>query len=173
MSGRLRRGLSRTLVDGGLAGLAGGVAMIAVSRLVPRQVRTPAPLGRLVPVDDGGPRDPAEVAAERIGDRLGLDPGEQVDRLLGGLLRVLLGVACGAGYGLAVEYLPGVRPGTGATIGALLWLGVDEAVAPLVGLSQRLRPQSSAERLYAVAPDIAYGVVTDVCLELLRRRRRP
>lgn len=163
--------LSRALVEGGLAGLAGGVAMTAVSQAVPH-TRARVPLGRLVPVDAEGWRpDAAEAAVQRIAHRLGLEPGQPADRLLGGVLRVLVGVACGVGYGLAVEYLPFVRPGPGAALCALLWLGVDEAVAPLLGLSHRPRQQSTAERVYVLAPDVAYGVVTDVCLDLLRRRR--
>lgn len=168
----MRGRLSRALVEGALAGTAGGVAMTAVSQVVPRHARTRVPLGRLVPVDGwDGHADPAEAAVDRIGHRLGLEPGEAADRLLGGMLRVLVGVACGVGYGLAVEYLPLVRPGTGAILGVLLWLSVDDAVAPLLGLAPRPRRQSTADRVYALAPDVAYGVVTDVCLDLLRRRR--
>lgn len=160
------------MAEGGLAGLAGGVAMTAVSGLVPRHARARVPLGRLVPVaEDGGFPDPAEAAVDRLGTRLGLEPGAPAERLLGGVLRVIVGVACGAGYGLAVEYLPVVRPGTGAALGALLWLSVDEALAPLLGLTRRPRRHSVSERVYAVAPDVAYGVVTDFCLDLLRRRR--
>lgn len=156
MRGRIRR----ALLEGALAGLAGAVAMVVVSDVVPRRIerRPGVRLGYLVEPAEDRPR---QRAATRIADPRG-----------GVALRLVLGVACGAGYGLTVEYVPLARPGTGAVLGAVVWLAVDAWVAPLLGWPPwRPGTASAAERMIAVAPEVAYGVTTDVCLELLRRRR--
>lgn len=153
----MRGRMTRALLEGALAGLAGAVAMTAVGvGVIERAARQPrVRLGHLV-----------ELAADR--------PGPHGIRVLGtpsGLaLRVGLGVACGIGYGVALEYAPQAR-GTGVVLTTAVWLAVDEWLTPLLGRSGRGGQASSADRVLAVAPQLAYALACDVCLALLRRAR--
>jgi len=59
-------------------------------------------------------------------------------------------------------------PGTGVALGILLWLSVDEAALPALGLSGKASEYPRETHLRGLAAHVVFGVVLDRALALLR-----
>lgn len=78
------------------------------------------------------------------------------------------GVGTGAFYGAAAELAPVLTAGAGVPFGAAVWLGADEGILPLLGLSKSPAEYPPSVHAYSLASHFVYGLTT----ELVRRAVR-
>ena len=65
-------------------------------------------------------------------------------------------------YGAAAEVFPEVTAGAGLPYGAVVWLGADEGVVPLLGLSKAPNEYPVSTHAYALASHLVYGLTTEI-----------
>jgi hypothetical protein len=81
------------------------------------------------------------------------------------------GVTTGALYGVLAEALPNVvTAGAGAPFGAAVWLGADEGLVPLLGLSKSPAEYPPSTHAYALASHLVYGLTTEAVRRAVRDR---
>lgn len=78
------------------------------------------------------------------------------------------GVGTGAMYGAAAELAPVLTSGAGLPFGTAVWLGADEGLVPLLGLSKSPTEYPLSTHAYSLASHFVYGLTT----ELVRRAVR-
>lgn len=121
----------------------------------------------------GGDEDqePATVkAAEMISENVfGHQLSKNEKGIAGNAVHYATGGASGAVYGVAAELVPQVTVGAGMPFGTAVWLVVDEAAVPLLGLSKGPAEYPVSTHAYALASHLVYGFTTDIVRRTLRR----
>jgi putative membrane protein len=136
----------------------------------------PSEAGESSSADNGeqppsGDAEPATVkAAERISEKIfGHQLAKDEKKLAGDAVHYATGTASGAVYGVAAELAPEVTVGAGLPFGTAVWLVVDEAAVPLLGLAKGPTEYPLAMHVYALASHFIYGISTEVVRSALRR----
>jgi len=80
----------------------------------------------------------------------------------GTALHYAYGISMGAVYGAAAEIFPAVTSGAGMAYGALIWIGADEGVVPLLGLSKSAKEYPPSILASAFAAHLVYGLTTEL-----------
>jgi hypothetical protein len=108
----------------------------------------------------------AEFVSEKIfGHRLAKDE----KKIAGDAVHYATGAASGAVYGVAAELAPEVTAGAGLPFGTAVWLVVDEAAVPLLGLAKGPTEYPLSTHVYALASHFVYGISTEVVRSALRK----
>ena len=114
--------------------------------------------------------EPATVkAAEKVSQALfdhSLQDGEK--GWAGNAVHYTTGGTSGAVYGLVAEFAPAVTVGAGVPFGTAVWLGIDEAAVPLLGLAKGPTEYPVSTHAYALASHFVYGLTTEVVRRALR-----
>lgn len=124
--------------------------------------------------EDGGggeeSEEPATVkAAEAISENVfGHELTKSEKKIAGPLMHYGFGSTVGALYGGVVEAWPGATVGAGTLFGSAVWLGVDEAAVPALGLSDPPTEHPPSTHIYALVSHIVYGATTEAVRALLR-----
>jgi len=119
---------------------------------------------------ENGNEEPATVkAAEKVSETL-FDHSLQDDEKgwAGNAVHYTTGGTSGAVYGLVAEFAPAVTVGAGVPFGTAVWLGIDEAAVPLLGLAKGPTEYPVSTHAYALASHFVYGVTTEVVRRALR-----
>ena len=115
--------------------------------------------------------EPATVkAAEFVSEKIfghQLAKGEK--KIAGDAVHYATGAASGAVYGVAAELVPEVAIAAGLPFGTAVWLVVDEAAVPLLGLAKGPTEYPLSTHLYALASHFVYGISTEVVRSALRK----
>ena len=157
--------LTRTLVAGGIGGLAGACAMSGFARLSGTLASRTGHLS-----ERGATRIPyseqewdattriAQAAARRLLNRR-LNGKEE--RIGAAMVHYAVGAASGAAYAVLARRFPQVGKCSGAIFGAAMWLLSDELLMPATGTTRKLRNYSVLAQANALGEHIVYGVTTD------------
>lgn len=78
-------------------------------------------------------------------------------------------VSMGTLYGAAAEIFPLITVGGGSAFGAAVWLGADEGVVPLLGLSKDSSEYPFSIHASAFASHIVYGLTTEGIRRIVRK----
>lgn len=87
----------------------------------------------------------------------------------GNAVHYATGAVTGAIYGIAAELMPVAAAGAGLPFGAMVWLIVDEAAVPALGLSKSPREYPLSTHASALASHFVYGLTTDIVRRAVRR----
>jgi putative membrane protein len=79
------------------------------------------------------------------------------------------GASMGAVYGAAADVVPAVTAGAGVPYGALIWLGADEGVVPLIGLSKTPEKYPASVHASALAAHLVYGLSLEITRKAVRK----
>lgn len=123
---------------------------------------------------DRGIGDPEDDAPERLANAISVAALDQEltepEKNLGGtLLHYGFGASMGALYGIAADISPVATIGAGLPYGALVWLGADEGVVPLVGLSKTPEKYPASIHISALASHLVYGLTTEIVRKAVRK----
>lgn len=121
-------------------------------------------------LEERGIEDPEDDSAERLAQTVsvGLFDHELSDAekdAAGTAFHYAYGISMGAVYGLAAEAVPEITTGAGMPYGAAIWIGADEIVVPMLGLSKSAREYPLSVLASALAAHLVYGLT----LESVRR----
>jgi hypothetical protein len=124
-------------------------------------------------LDEFGLDDPKDDSAERLANAasvgiLGHKPTEGEKRSAGTALHYGYGISMGAVYGAAAEMVPNITTGAGMPYGAAIWLGADEGVVPLLGLSKSPSEYPLSVHAVSLASHLVYGLTADVVRQGVR-----
>lgn len=113
--------------------------------------------------------DSAERLANVISLKiLGHKPTEHEKDLGGTALHYAYGISMGALYGAAAEYSDKVTIGEGIPYGFLIWLGADEGIVPLLGLSKDSSDYPFSVHAGAFSAHLVYGFTTEIVRKAVR-----
>jgi len=120
-----------------------------------------------------GKDDPDDDAAERLANAISValsdrELSEHEKKIWGTAFHYGYGISMGAVYGAAVEVLPKSALGTGLPYGTLIWLGADEGVVPLLGLSKKPSEYPLSIHAYALASHLVYGLALEGTRRVVR-----
>jgi putative membrane protein len=148
----------RGAVVGAIAGLAAAAAMNVFQSVAQR----------LAPGAQGS-GDSADVrAADRLVRAAGGAPLDEATRpVAGAAMHYALGLALGAGYGVAAEYRPAVTAGNGAAFGSVAALVLDEAVVPATGLASPPGEVPAPAHLFGLSSHLVFGATTEMVRSFL------
>lgn len=123
---------------------------------------------------EAGKDDPDDDSAERLANAVsvGLTGRELTDseKDLGGIaFHYAFGASMGAVYGIASEVSPAVTVGAGIPYGALIWVGADEGVVPLIGLSKTPEKYPPSVHASALAAHLVYGLTLEATRKAVRK----
>lgn len=79
------------------------------------------------------------------------------------------GISMGAIYGAAAEISDKVTVGAGLPYGALIWLGADEGVVPLLGLSKHSGEYPLSVHAASLAAHLVYGLTNEITRSAVRK----
>jgi putative membrane protein len=115
-------------------------------------------------IEKSSEQEPATVkAAELVSDKLfGHHLRDDEKGWAGNAVHYMTGGTSGAVYGEAAELAPDVTAGAGLAFGTAVWLVVDEAAVPLLGLSKGPTEYPVSTHVYALASHFVYGLTTEV-----------
>lgn len=121
-----------------------------------------------------GKDDPDDDSAERLANAVsvGLTGREltKEEKDLGGTaFHYAFGASMGAVYGAAADVVPAVTVGAGVPFGALVWLGADEGVVPLIGLSKTPEKYPASIHASALAAHLVYGLSLEITRKAVRK----
>jgi hypothetical protein len=116
--------------------------------------------------DDDAPERLASVIAKGVFDQ---ELTEHEKNAAGTVLHYAYGTSMAAVYGAAAEIVPKVTTGAGLPYGALIWLGADEGVVPLLGLSKAPMEYPLSIHAYALASHLVYGLTTEAVRRTVRK----
>ncbi|MGC1371801.1 MAG: DUF1440 domain-containing protein [Candidatus Sulfotelmatobacter sp.] len=167
-----RGSLAKTLVAGGIAGLAGACAMSGFARLsdtLAQRIslgskRKATRLPYSEQEWDATTRI-AQAAARRLLNRR-LNAKEE--RIGAAMVHYAVGATSGAAYVVLAKRFPQVGKYSGAIFGAAMWLLSDELLMPSTGTTRKLRNYSALAQANALGEHIVYAVTTDTLLRLDR-----
>ena len=162
------------LTDAALGALAGAAATALMSPLTTYLSKhEPEPARRKeqeVTRRLGAP--PTVKAAEKLAGAVGASIPADRRSLAGEVMHYGFGTFWGAVLGAFASRWRPLPPGAGVALGILLWLSVDEAALPALGLSGKPNEYPRETHVRGLAGHIAYGVVLDRTLALLRSTLR-
>lgn len=118
--------------------------------------------------------DSDDDSAERLSNAfaVGLTGHELTERekdIAGTAFHYAFGGSMGAVYGIAADTVPAITTGAGAPYGALIWLGADEGVVPLMGLSKTADEYPVSIHASALAAHLVYGLTLEATRKAVRR----
>jgi len=124
-------------------------------------------------LENRGEEDSDDDAAERLANTIavglfdrGLTKSEK--DTAGTAFHYAYGISMGAAYGAAAEILPETTTGAGIPFGALIWIGADEVVVPLLGLSKPSNEYPLSVHASALASHLVYGLTTEAVRRMIR-----
>ncbi|HZW88321.1 MAG TPA: DUF1440 domain-containing protein [Myxococcaceae bacterium] len=158
------------LTDAALGAIAGVAATAAMGPLTTYLSKTqPEPAARQekeVNKKLGAP--PTVKVAEKAAAAVGTSVPPHRRSLAGNVVHDGLGTFWGAALGaLSARWRP-LPPGAGVALGILLWMSMDEAPLPALGLSAKPHESPRETRARGLAAHVVYGVVLDRSLAVLR-----
>lgn len=169
------------LVAGALAGAAGGALGSALMNLFQARPhgaqghQTGQPqhgVGRLLA--ESGRSHAGDDATERTAAALSPRPlSEREKHERGRLAHYAFGIGSATVYGALVELWPQAKVGYGLPFGTVVWLGADEGVVPLLGLSRRPSEFSAGDHARSLLLHFLYGLVTEATRRALTGEREP
>ena len=113
--------------------------------------------------------DPTIITAEKISETLAdIKLNKQQKKKGGTVVHYAFGAVMGAGYGAAAEVAPPVKSLAGLPYGAALFVGADEIVLPVLGLSKKPTEYPLSKHLSGLGQHLVYGAT----VELVRRGMR-
>jgi putative membrane protein len=120
-----------------------------------------------------GIEEPEDDAPERLAKYIALEStGHQLtksEKEAGGtVLHYAFGVSTGALYGIAAEIIPEVTIGAGLPFGTAVWVGADEIVTPLLGLSKSGTEYPASIHAYALSSHLVYGLTAEIMRRTIR-----
>ena len=166
-----RRHVAVEVMLGGLAGAAGVWAMDKVGWYLYNKEEPRALARELRARVDG--KDVAHVLVQKTARMTGMARKVEQPSATGIGVHYALGILPGAVHGVVRRRLPVVRAGSGALYGLGLFVVLDEATAPLLGLASgphRYPWQSHARGLVS---HVVLGMGTETVLRLFDRARKP
>ena len=162
-----RPSLLRGFVTGMLGGVVGSWFMtefhVALYGGGVTHVREPQS-HRPIDGDDDATTKAADVLTRAATGQYLARRGKQVG---GPLVHYMFGAVMGAAYGVASEFAPRVRAGSGAAFGAVVWLGADELLMPVLNLARGPRTYPPSIHLEMLAAHLVYGAATDRVMSAL------
>lgn len=125
-------------------------------------------------LEEQGTEDAEDDAAERLAQTIsvGLFDHELNDRekdLGGTALHYAYGISMGAVYGAAAEVSSMTTIGAGMPYGFLIWVGADEGVVPLLGLSKSSDEYPFSVHAGAFSSHLVYGLTTEIVRNAVRK----
>lgn len=113
-----------------------------------------------------GVEDPRDDSAERLANAVSVGAfdhnlSEKEKNAAGTALHYGYGVSMGAFYGAAAEMVPAVTTGLGVPYGVAIWLGADEGIVPLLGLSKSASEYPFPVLAAAFASHLVYGLTLE------------
>ncbi|MDQ3749002.1 MAG: DUF1440 domain-containing protein [Acidobacteriota bacterium] len=120
-----------------------------------------------------GKDEPEDDAAGRLANAISIGvSGRELtkkEKEVGGTaLHYAYGISMGAAYGAAAEFSSEVTVGAGIPFGTLIWIGADEGVVPLLGLSKSPTEYPLSVHAYALASHLVYGLTTEAVRRTVR-----
>ena len=158
--------LVRGLLTGAVAGLAGSLMMAAVQEVIARDSDSSSSVTDITHAPLPDQENTTETAARRVMSRFGHPLSRSEKQYAGRALHYGFGLVMGALYGVASEYLPVVGIGGGTVFGAVLFLGTDELILPVLRLAMQPTQTPPVEHLLHLASHVVYGST----LELTRNQ---
>lgn len=165
---RGRASLAKTLVAGGIAGLAGACAMSGFARvsdtLAQRTDLRSKHEATRIPYSEqewDATTRIAQAGARRIINRR-LNGKEE--RIGAAMVHYAVGAASGAAYAVLAKRFPQVGKYSGAAFGAAMWVLTDELLMPATGTTRKLRDYSMLAQANALGEHIIYAVTTNTLL---------
>jgi len=127
--------------------------------------------GRML--ENHGAEDADDDSAERLAQTIsvgvfGRKLTESEKDTAGTALHYSYGISMGAVYGVAAEFLPAATKGAGIPFGALIWVGADEVVVPLLGLSKSADEYPPSILASALAAHLVYGLTAEMVRRAVR-----
>ena len=114
--------------------------------------------------------DSAERLANVISEKLFDHKATKREKDLGGTaLHYAYGISMGAVYGAAAEIFPPATVGAGLPYGAVIWLGADEGIVPLLGLSKSTGEYPLSINISTLASHLVYGLTVEIARGAVRR----
>ena len=111
-----------------------------------------------------------EKAASAVSEGLFGHKLTKAEKKVGGTaVHYAVGGLTGALYGAAAELAPSVGRGVGVPYGTAVWLVVDEAAVPALGLSKPVTKYPLSVHVYALASHFVFGATTDLVRRGVRR----
>jgi hypothetical protein len=161
-----RQPLITNLLEGAIAGAVGTWAMSRVtSALYARENK-----GARQREDRARHSTTAyEVAAEKVAALAGATLTERQRQQYGTAIHWTLGVTAGALFGALRPRSPGVARGAGTLFGAAVWLMMDEAATPALGLTPGPRAFPWQTHARGLAGHLVFGSVANATLATLQR----
>ena len=128
--------------------------------------------GRML--EQRGKDDPNDDAAERLANTFSVgltdhELDESTKATMGTLLHYGFGMSMGALYGAVAEFAPQTTAGAGTLFGAAVWLGADEGVTPMLGLSKSASEYPFSIHASAFASHIVYGLAAEGVRRAVRK----
>jgi len=128
--------------------------------------------GRML--EEQGKEQPEDDAAERLANTIavGVFDHELTERqkdIAGTVFHYAYGTSMGAVYGAAAEVLPQTTTGRGLPYGALIWVGADEGIVPLLGLSKTSAEYPLSIHASALASHLVYGLTVEIVRNAVRK----
>ncbi len=181
----------RNILKGFAAGLIGGLAASAVmnqfqkalAKMVTGEERSHGAqslqpgqpdhgVGKML--KEHGVDDPDDDSAERLANAASIALLDheltETEKDIGGtLFHYGYGTSMGAVYGAAAEVLPAVTIGAGLPYGALIWVGADEGVVPLMGLSETPDKYPASVHVSSLAAHLVYGLTAEIVRKTVRK----
>ena len=87
----------------------------------------------------------------------------------GTAIHYAFGLSVGALYGAVAERQPWVTSGKGTLCGTAVWVGADEALLPMLGLSKGPGEQPLSIHAYALSSHLVYGATLEIIRSSVRR----
>jgi len=120
-----------------------------------------------------GAEDADDDSAERLAQTIsvGIFDKELTERekdKVGTAFHYAYGISMGAVYGAAAEIYPQTTLGAGMPYGTLIWIGADEVVVPLLGLSKSSDEYPLSIHASALASHLVYGLTAEAVRRVVR-----
>ncbi|MGI9034465.1 MAG: DUF1440 domain-containing protein [Pyrinomonadaceae bacterium] len=115
--------------------------------------------------DDSAERLTNVISVELFGHK----PTAREKDLGGTALHYAYGISMGAIYGAAAEISDKATIGAGMPYGFLIWLGADEGVVPLLGLSKHSGEYPFSVHAGAFSAHLVYGLTTEIVRRAVRK----
>ncbi|HZR28403.1 MAG TPA: DUF1440 domain-containing protein [Terriglobales bacterium] len=109
-------------------------------------------------------------AAEKISEKVLKHPlSIEQQKKTGPWIHYAFGAIMGGLYGVATEYVPQVKSGSGLAFGAVLFVGADEIAVPAFRLSKPAWKAPLSSHVYGLASHFVYGTTAERVRREVRR----
>lgn len=113
-------------------------------------------------------------AAERLAQTISVgvfdhELTEREKEIGGTALHYAYGISMGAVYGAAAEFSDEVTVGAGLPYGFLIWIGADEGIVPLLGLSKSPAEYPMSVHACSLASHLVYGLTAELVRNSVRK----